>query len=235
MKIPMIAVFVFFTSQTFLHAHREVGKLLHLLKYTKDSHAAYNADTYDIGYHTFVFNGIMYQGQRNPADRLQKIPKDLFDFTHKTVLDIGCNQGGMLFALKNKIRWGVGVDYNPRLINAANRIRRYYSAAKNLDFYMLDVEQEPLSLFKSFLPANAEKVDICFLLSLCMWLKNWREVINAARALSPRLLFESNGSVEQQKEQVQYLKQKYSTVTLLADQSTDDPGQKERKLYFCRS
>lgn len=47
-----------------------------------------------------------------------------YDFTGKTVLDIGSNQGGMLFALDGKYRWAVGVDYDYRMVNASNLIAR---------------------------------------------------------------------------------------------------------------
>jgi len=112
-------LFFLLITTTSVFANRDVGKLLTLLQYTKTDKIDYNADKYDVGYHTFVFNGIMYQGQRNPLQRLKNVP---YNFTGKTVLDIGCNQGGMLFALRKKLRWAVGIDYNHKLVNAANRI-----------------------------------------------------------------------------------------------------------------
>jgi len=89
-------------------------------------------------------------------------------------------------------------------------------------------------LVNSFFPGRAEGVDVCFLLSMCMWLKNWKEIIDFAALKAPHLLFESNGSVQQQKDQHRYLKSKYHTVTLVNKASNDDPGVKERKLYFCK-
>ena len=88
-----------------------------------------------------------------------------------------------------------------------------------------------MNLIKEFLPVN--KVDIAFLLSVCMWIKNWKEVIDLAAEVSDHLLFESNGRTEQQVEQIAYLRKRYKNVQQLSEKSEDDTGQKNRKLFFC--
>jgi 2-polyprenyl-3-methyl-5-hydroxy-6-metoxy-1,4-benzoquinol methylase len=67
-------------------------KIINLLNYTKRSASAYDGQGYDVGYHSFNINGKQFKGQRDPKQRLSNVN---YDFTGKTVLDIGCNQGGM--------------------------------------------------------------------------------------------------------------------------------------------
>ena len=66
-------------------------KIINLLNYTKRSSVSYSAGAFDVGYHSFNIEGVELKGQRNPVERFANIP---YDFKDKTVLDIGCNQGG---------------------------------------------------------------------------------------------------------------------------------------------
>lgn len=207
---------------------RAFRQVQNLLNYTKTSGSSYSADQYPAGYHTIEINGLRLRGQRDPSERLKKVP---LDFHGKTVLDIGCNQGGMLFGLGGVLRWGVGIDYDARMINSANRIKLLLRL-EDLGFYVLDVEKEPLDLIEDLMPES--RVDVVFLLSLCMWLKNWRDVVAYGARISDAMIFETNGTDEQQLAQEQYLKILYRNISLLAGSSEDDPKQKRRKLYYCR-
>ncbi|HEX5463639.1 MAG TPA: methyltransferase domain-containing protein [Burkholderiales bacterium] len=207
---------------------RSFRQIHNLLNYTKTSGSYYSALQYPAGYHSIDIDGRRLQGKRDPAQRLERIP---IDFSGKTLLDIGCNQGGMLFELDRTIESGVGIDYDPRMINVANRIKAV-RGADNLQFYVFDLEKEPLALFEDLIPAP--KVDVVFLLAVCMWLKNWRSVISYAAKISDMMVFESNGTESQQAAQIAYLKELYRDVTLLAEHSDDDPKQKKRKLFWCR-
>lgn len=206
----------------------EVMQICNLLDYTKTSHSSYNGQDFPAGYHTFDLNGFHLRGQRQPQERLHQVP---FDFTGKTVLDIGCNQGGMLFALADKIAQGIGIDFDYRVVNAANRIR-LHTGANQVSFYVFNVEKEPLDLVRDFIPGG--KVDIVFLLAVCMWIGNWKEVIDFSTELSSRMLFESNGTQEQQEQQVDYLRTKYQDIQQISDKSIDDSSQQSRSLYFCQ-
>ena len=208
---------------------KEEVKLINLLNYTKKSASTYSGELYDVGYHTFSFGDKILKGQRNPEERFKNVP---FDFKDKTVLDLGSNQGGMLNACAKEIKYGIGLDYDSRMINVSNRIKEH-SENKNLQFYTFDLENEKLGYIQDFLPSD--KVDICFLLSVCMWLKNWKELITFVKSISEHLLFESNGSDEQQNEQIDFLKSIYSDVKLINEISDDDPLQKKRKLLLCKS
>lgn len=205
-----------------------IAQVQNLLNYGKTSESQYAAQKFPAGYHTLAIDGVEIVGQRSPSARLDKVP---YNFAGKTVLDIGCNQGGMLHHIGDIVLAGIGIDYDYRVINAANRIRSI-QGANNLDFYTFNLETEPLDLIRDFLPE--QRADIVFLLSVCMWITNWREVIRFASTLADTMLFESNGTAEQQDDQVQELEKHYTTVDQLASRSEDDPGQKNRMLFLCR-
>ena len=205
---------------------RDAKQIINLLNYSKTSNSSYCADEFAAGYHTITLNGERLDGQRDPTRRLEAVP---IDFADKTVLDLGCNQGGMLFQVADRAKWCVGVDYNPRLINISNRLRAA-KGAFNSNFYVFDLDREDLQLIRDFLPG--ERVDVCFLLSVCMWLKNWRAVIKFAASVSAVLLFEANGTERQQQEQIETLASEFEIVRMLADESPDDPTQRHRKLLL---
>src|SRR5205807_2432467 len=83
---------------------RQAQQILNLINYAKTSGTVYDGRKFPAGYLSLDINGLRLRGQRNPKDRLGLVP---FDFSDKTVLDIGCNQGGMLFSLAGRIRRGV--------------------------------------------------------------------------------------------------------------------------------
>ena len=203
-------------------------KIINLLNYTKRSSVSYSAGSFDVGYHSFTIDGVELKSQRNPVERFANIP---FDFTNKTVLDIGCNQGGMINAIADKIKSGVGIDYDSRMINAANRMKSHLGN-NHTNFFVFDLEKENLNYIKDFLPNI--KLDVVFLLSVCMWVENWKEVIKLTKEISSYLIFESNGKPEQQDEQVEFIKTIYSKIELINEKSEDDPSQKNRRLYLCK-
>jgi SAM-dependent methyltransferase len=201
-------------------------QIQNVLNFTKTSNSDYSAKQFAAAYHTININGREIPGQRNPSTRLASVP---IDFRGKTVLDLGCNQGGMLHQIRSLVKWGVGVDYDPRMINAANRIKSV-NASENIAFYIFDLQNDPLELIDDFMPDR--KADVCFLLSVCMWLKNWQQVIDFAHSKSNSMLFETNGSPFQQDQQINYLKKKYSAISMLSETSDDDSVQKCRKLFY---
>jgi Methyltransferase domain len=205
---------------------RVFRQIQNVLDFTKTSNSHYSAEQFPAGYHTINVNGRQLPGQRDPSKRLASVP---IDFHGKSVLDLGCNQGGMIHQIRSQIKWGVGIDYDPRMINAANRIKSA-NASENISFYIVDLQNDPLELIGDFMPDR--KADICFLLSVCMWLKNWQQVIDFAHSKSNAMLFETNGSPLQQDQQINYLKTKYSVASMFSEISDDDPIQKNRKLLY---
>jgi SAM-dependent methyltransferase len=204
----------------------EIGRLSNVLEYAKRRGARYSARHFPAGYHTLRIDGSVLHGQRDPEARLRPVLQRL---EGKTVLDIGCNHGGMLLAARHVISHGVGIDYDSRAVNAANRIRRITSAS-NLDFYVFDLECDPLALITDLIPDG--RVDIVFMLSVAMWIKNWTDVVELAATISGEMLFETNGTEEQQSAQETQLRHMYEQVELVASASSDDPGQKRRRLFY---
>ena len=145
-----------------------IKRVMNLLSYTKKSGVSYSGGKFNTGYHSFNIKGYEFAGQRNPKLRFENLP---FSLKGLSVLDIGCNQGGMLHAFSDEIKHGVGIDYDSRMINVANKIKSY-TEANNLDFYVFNLENENLDYIRDFL--KEEKVDLAFLLSICMWIENWK-------------------------------------------------------------
>lgn len=197
-------------------AERGEAKVLNILEYTKTtktSQGGHWGRTYPAGYHHLEVPGLSIQGQRNASERLEDVP---LDFTGKTVLDIGSNQGGMLFALNKKAKWGVGVDYDSKMVNASNYLNSQFVKGP-FQFFTFDIDGDPHDLLKDFLPEA--RVDVVFLLSVCMHVAKWQELVEFVSTISDTLLFESNGSPEQQEQQIEHLKKVFTDVKLLSQSS----------------
>ena len=152
------------------------------------------------------------------------------DFKDKSILDIGCNFGGMLLpeAISGQVDWAVGVDYDSRLINLATRIS-YQSDFTHITFYVHDLERDPLELIQDMLPEKY--VDVVFLLATCAHIKNWEAVIEFAASVSRMMVFEANGHEYEQLGQIRCLKRLYEKVETLADKGA--PGIGARRLFLC--
>lgn len=203
--------------------------LLNIIKYVKTNNKSYNGFKNDIGYHSIDIDGEYYRGQRDCITRLEYC-KNVCDFKNKNVLDIGCNNGSMLFPLADTINYGCGVDYNYKNINASNAIKQY-KKTQNLSFFIFDLDKENHEYIKNFIP----NIDIVFLYSVCMWIEKWRELIDFISKHSKILFIETNGSETQQNEQLDYCKKKFKQVKNLYEKSLDDKGQHNRKLYICKN
>lgn len=169
------------------------------------------------------YTKIYYKGQlisegiRDPNIRIKHIP---LDFSNKTVLDIGCNCGGILFSIADKIKFGYGNDINPLAINFANGLIKKYNI-ENLNFKVAD-----LSKWQNC--NNLPKTDIIFALAIAKWIQPWKEIIKYVNA--PVVIFETHGKGNMQPEQVNWLKENYNTVELLLENYEEG----KRKLYLCK-
>jgi SAM-dependent methyltransferase len=205
-----------------------LDKIKNLLTYTVTSGKSYNGRNHETGYHSLTIGDQVLTGQRNPAQRLSNVP---YDFENKSVLDIGSNQGGMLFEISDKISYGLGIDFDPRLVNVANRISNEFNY--NIDFYNFDLAKEDFDLIKSLSRTN--KIDVVFLLSVCMWIPTWRDLIVWVSKNAEHCLFETNGNEQTQTDQIEMLTKTFRKIKMLSERSDDDPGQKKRKLLWCTS
>lgn len=168
-------------------------------------------------------------GQRNPWDRLSLLPPGFF--IGKSVLDLGCNAGEMLLAAASiSACWGVGLDCDPRAINAANRIAAFRAFGSHVRFYVHDLERDPLDLLVDYMPEP--RADVVLLLAVCAHVRNWRGVIRASAGLGDRMVFESNGHEHEQLGQLRELRRVHEEVVEIAGRGS--PGIGARRLYLCR-
>jgi len=211
-------------------------------KTNSEKQSNYAGKKFTAGYHELTIGGERLEGQRNPSARIESLN---IDFTNKSVLDIGCNAGGILFDLQDKIKYGLGVDYDYKIINFANKVARTENY-KNLDFYTVDLNNDNFSVINNY-SDQEQKFDVIFLLAVCMWIDTWEELIEWTRKNCEICVFESNGKPKQQDKQLAKLQQVYNSVELINGNSADDDhylkndiaGVKRknhplRKLYICR-
>jgi hypothetical protein len=197
--------------------------LLNVLNYAAESTSDFGRKPFQ-HYYDIRLGSLEVRGHRDPAVRLALLPVSL---EGKSVVDIGCNWGGMLFSSIDKIRWGVGVDRDRRLINAANRIA--YKMAPGLRFYVLDLDNDPIDLLKDLMPEP--RVDIVFFLAVCAHIRKWAKAIEILASLSQSMLFEATGHEHEQLGQIRQIERCYPHVQMLADKGA--PGIDGRRLFYC--
>lgn len=201
--------------------------VLRILDSTKSNKSWFNDKGLVAGYHSVSIDGEYFPGQRDSARRLEKLP---IDFSGKKVLDIGCSNGGLLHQLSSDIALGVGLDFNARCINAAN-VLKAANGVSNLHFYCFDLDKEDLTLIRSFL--FGQRVDVCFILNISLWVKRWKDVVRMCSGMSDTLVFEAHGTEVQQSAQRQFIESIYRKVQLVSEQSDDDPTYSKRSMYVC--
>jgi 2-polyprenyl-3-methyl-5-hydroxy-6-metoxy-1,4-benzoquinol methylase len=197
----------------------QIKNMLNYCKTTRSSDAGHNA-----GYQSVNLKGEHILGRRNPRVRLEVIG---YDFSGKAVLDIGCNQGGMLFSLADVISVGIGIDYEVKVINACHAIR-YLNEIDNLNFFVFDLDHHPLENILDLIPESG--IDVVFLLAVCQHIKKWRELISFVAKISPTLIFEANGNNYQKSEQARELEKYFKSCRLIYEKSPDDSA--DRSLWI---
>jgi SAM-dependent methyltransferase len=161
-------------------------------------------------------NELIVDGIRDPLTRIESIP---VDFSNKTVLDLGCNCGGTLISIADKIKYGYGNDINPEAINFANKIINEQQI-KNLNFSVANLE--------NWEKLNLPKTDIVFALSIAKWVKSWKEILIS---LNPVIcIFESHGKQEMKDDQIIWLSSRFKSVELILENYEDG----KRKLFLCK-
>ena len=195
-------------------------RLLSILRQSTTKKTAYCGQKFEGGYHTWKLPSTSggtrtVKGQRDCVRRLKALVKvGNYSLRDKVVLDIGCNQGGCLVEIGDQIKFGIGVDVNPELINCANRMASHFHK-RNLTFYTYDVDAQngDFDTMLTFLPYK--KPNIIFLLAVCQWIVNWKSLITWCYHNSLHLLFEDNGNKQQQKEHQHLLDQLYGAENVV--------------------
>jgi SAM-dependent methyltransferase len=175
------------------------------------------------GYHSVHDFGLAVDGQRDPAARLDIIRKHI-NLTGLSVLDLGCNTGGMLLNAP-EIKTGHGVDFDDKCLDAARFIARGIGAP-------LTFERGDLNEY--IVPQK--EYDVIYCLSLGSWVRDWRKLYTMAmNGAKKALVLETNNSQEG-RAQLDLLKNVLGAkLQLISSASTDDrTGNIGRCLYIAR-
>jgi len=218
--IPLKYFNIIFNEKTITKIKQEMisttGKVFH--------NGWYNNTVF--GYHSFNIFNINIKGQRNPKKRLDII-KQYIEFKDKTVVDFGCNSGGMLLHLF-EIKKGIGYDFNPDCIKCAKYLCNLFKFNNNLNFYEMDLNLFDFNILKK------ERIDIIFLLALGSWIKNWIELYTNAVKNVKNIIYETNNDQEAIP-QLELFKKLGCELTLISEASFDDiTNNTRRKTYLIK-
>lgn len=210
---------------TFEYQKPILQSIEHALHQTTKSHHSngWSNDRTVCDYHSFDLWNLHLKGQRNPKQRLD-IMRQHYDFTGKTLVDIGCNTGGMMFHCI-ELKSAYGTDMDAVCIDAAKTIQKQLLIFPNYHFTVANLdESDPSVTF----PVD-QQVDVVFLLSLGSWLKKWKEVYQYALEHASILFLETNNDDEGAAQLAFFAD---CDVIMISAESKDDcTGNHRRKLY----
>lgn len=146
------------------------------------------------------------------------------------MLDVGCNQGAILFAINKQVKCGVGGDFEYKVINVCHSAREV-NDINNLNFYMFNLDVDPLENILDFIPES--RVDVVFAMAVCAHIVRWRELIRFIVHISPVLVFEANRSTEKKLDQEAELKRNWKNCRIIYEKSEDDGG--NRSLWVAEN
>jgi len=158
-------------------------------------------------YYSLSLPGLSLKGLRHPLNR-----HDLFwgddswpdDDVHrvsldgKSFLDFGANMGGMLLSVADKLRWGVGMDLDPSLVNLGNTIANAYGMP--ITMHQLDIEKTDFAVsdavilkkFPEKCSSGSNCVDVASMFAVNRWISNWKDAIRFLRKVSKHFIMEIN-------------------------------------------
>jgi len=208
-KIPLKFLDIFYPPST-------LTKVLDALKATtqKVHYNGWSNGRTQFGYHSFEIYNFKVTGQRNPKARLDLMRK-FYNFENKSVVDLGCNTGGMLFHLF-EINKGVGVDFDINCVNASQTIKKELKIFDNLEFQQKDLNDTDIDIL-----LEKAKPDLVFLLSLGSWVKNWAYLYTTVLKFTSTVILETNNSQEG-KAQLDLFRNLDASITLISSESNDD-------------
>ncbi len=202
-----------------------------LVKTTKKNHYNGWSNRTNYGYHSFKIDNINFLGQRRPWIRLNKM-KQYYNFDNKTLIDFGCNTGGMIFHLP-ELKRAIGLDYDKNCINSCNYMSSIINNNVNYTFITQDLNVFDFNTFAK--NNNIEKVDVIFLLSIGSWVKEWKKLYEECVKYSNTIIFETNNDIEG-KPQLELFKKLNCIITLISDNSEDDITDNfGRKTYLIKN
>ncbi|NQY38148.1 MAG: cupin-like domain-containing protein [Alteromonadaceae bacterium] len=167
----------------------------------------------------------------NQGDLKGRLAAIGYDFYNKRVLDVGCSIDSLLHTLAGQITSGVGIVANDQSVNNTNALKAM-KHTNNIQFYTFDLDNGNLSVLRDFLFATP--VDVCFFINLVLCVKRWKQVFRLCAEQSTTMLFEVQGSEEQQTEQLNFIQSIYTDIRLSRELSGDDLTYAKRQIYICK-
>ena len=129
-------------------------------------------------YRHIKINNKIYLGKDGYKNRESDYVIEIFDddyFNNKTVLDLGCASGAILFEIRNKIKKGSGIDVDFKKLNLGKQIVEEHKI-ENIILYENRLEK--------FLSKTEESYDCIFLLNVLHHVQAPYDILNMAAELS---------------------------------------------------
>lgn len=128
------------------------------------------------------------ESQRDAERRLERFGIGIEQVRGKRVLDLGCNNGAMLFQVSNlEPAYGLGVEYDAEKVDLAKRIAAF-AHLKNLEFRVGDLDQTAASVLGA-------PFDVVLCLAIEAHVRNPDHLYELLAAVTRgTLYFEANGS-----------------------------------------
>jgi len=158
----------------------KIEEITQLIYDSQDS----DADRKEFGtmpYCTIPFPEFEHLGGRRDCkvrfERFEIGPKDL---TGKSVIDLGCNVGGMVFeALNRGSVSAIGVDHNPKFIGIAKEVAGFKNIERHVNFIEHDLDT-----------FNTDaQFDVSFCLAVDLWVKNANRLYNLLGRITKETLY----------------------------------------------
>jgi len=178
------------------------------------------------GYHSYTLDDVNITAQRNPKMRLDEFRK-FIDFTDKNVLDFGCNVGAMLHHLP-EIKEGIGIDFDPKCINAAANIAEILEYT-NQKFYVHDCDKDS---YKELKDKITFKPDVIFLLSLGSWIQTWRDLYSFCLEYPEVFIVLEINNEDEGKPQLKFFRENGYEPELIVNHSLDDSTNNNRRRTY---
>jgi hypothetical protein len=115
------------------------------------------------------------------------------DLRDKTVLDVGCNTGGMLFHAPEVAR-GVGMDFDAACIAACRTFQEWLLFAAAYEFHQEDLDGLDVV---AWCATRGLRPHVVFALSMGSWVKDWRALYTGCMAVATEaVVLETNNDAE---------------------------------------
>lgn len=211
-----------------LQEQEAIARVTLLLSKVESRQKKYSNDSFPAGSYSLYLNNFKLEGRRDPDNLLKTIIEKI---KGKRVLDIGCEQGGVLIYLRECIEWGVGLDPEVKLIESANILKESLKS-KTINFEYFDYNRESHLISTDVFP-DKKNPNLVLILS-----KNWKHdkrinILKWAASIGSDILIELEGSITSIKKEKDFLNSNYKEVSAISTSGLENKitGRRTRILY----